>query len=262
MRTPIERLGTHLPWSQVRPVLLPLLAGLAMLAAWEYAVIRMKLSPIILPAPESIIAALTRNLPLLSEHMLQTMMEATMGLALSSALGIALASALCLFPLFRRAVYPNLIFFQLIPKVALAPLFIIWIGVGIETRMAFAAFLAFFPIVVSSTAGLLGTDPNLLRLCRSVSASEWKTFCAIRFPAALPHIFSGLKIGATMTMIGLIVGEFVTAQSGLGYLTMFAAANLETPLMLATILLICMIGAALYLLMMLLELLTRRLYDF
>ena len=247
---------------RLRPVVLPVLAGLLVLAAWQYSVLRLKVSPIILPAPNAIVKALTANLPLIGEHMTQTAIEAIAGLVLSSVLGIGLASALCLFPLFRRAIYPNLVFFQLIPKVALAPLFIIWLGVGIETRMAFAAFLAFFPIVVSSTAGLLGTDPNLLRLCRSTSASEWQTFRAVRFPAALPHVFSGLKIGATMTMIGLIVGEFVTAQSGLGYLTMFAAANLETALMLATILMICLIGASLYLLMIGLEMLARRRYDF
>lgn len=253
---------TRLPWSRVRPVLLPVLTGLIVIAAWQYALIRLKLSPVILPAPKAIVTALTSNLSLLGEHMMQTATEAIMGLVLCSVLGVGLASALCLFPLFRRSVYPNLVLFQLIPKVAMAPLFIIWLGVGIETRMAFAAFLAFFPIVVSSTAGLLGTDPSLLRLCHSVSASEWQTFQAVRFPAALPHIFSGLKIGATMTMIGLIVGEFVTAQSGLGYLTMFAAANLETALMLAAILLICLIGATLYVLMMVLELLARRRYDF
>lgn len=243
---------------RARPVWLPLVAGVVGLVAWTAAVRGFGVSPIILPAPDAIWNALVSGLPLLQEHLRQTAAEAAVGLLLSSVLGLAVAFALALSPLLLRAVFPNLILVQMVPKVAMAPLFIIWIGVGIETRMAFAAFLAFFPIVVAATTGLTHTDPGLLRLCRACSASPWQVFVSVRLPSALPHIFAGLKIGATMTMIGLIVGEFVTAQSGLGYMTMYAAAALETAFMLAAIVLICVIGASLYVFMTVLETLVRR----
>ncbi|GAA4323836.1 ABC transporter permease [Pigmentiphaga soli] len=245
--------------ARLRPVLLPLAAGVLLWLAWTAAVGRFGVSPVILPAPGAIAGAFHTSFPLLMEHLRQTAGEALVGLALSTACGLLIAVAISLSEAIYRAVYPVLIAIQVIPKVALAPLFVIWIGVGIETRMAFAAFLAFFPIVVSAATGFVRADENLLRLCRAYSASRWQVFVSVRLPGAVPHIFSGLKVGATMTMIGLIVGEFVTAQSGLGYLTMFGAATLETAFMMAAISLICAIGATLYLVMTLCEKLVRRL---
>lgn len=261
MTTGIIRAVTDLPrWPQVRQVLLPILSGLAAAAAWYLAVVKLAISPIILPLPTAIGSTLAANLPLLAEHIQQTLLEAVLGLCISSVAGLLIAIGLGFSATIYRAFYPNLIFFQLIPKVALAPLFIIWLGNGIETRMAFAAFLAFFPIVVSASAGFRAADVNLIRLARSLSASNWQIFYTIRFPSAVPYIFSGLRIGATMTMIGLIVGEFITAQAGLGYITMYAAANLETPLMMGAILLICLIGASLFLFVVGLERIVRHVY--
>ncbi len=257
VHTPVRR-PPRAAWRRMRPIVLPLLTGLILWTAWTRAVESLKISPVILPLPGAIAGALYNSSALLAEHLRQTATEALIGLLVSSALGLSIAVAISLSKRLYRSVYPLLIFIQLIPKVALAPLFIIWIGVGIETRMIFAAFLAFFPIVVSATAGFASADENLLRLCRAYSASTWQVFVSVRLPSALPHIFSGLKVGATMTMIGLIVGEFVTAQSGLGFLTMYGASTLETPFMMAAILLICMIGAALYLMVALAEAVVRK----
>jgi NitT/TauT family transport system permease protein len=160
----------------------------------------------------------------------------------------------------RTALMPNLVFFELIPKIALAPLFIIWLGTGSESRLAFAFFLSFFPIVIATTAGLISTDAALLRLCRALRASWWQTLSQLRLPYAVPFVFSGLKIGSTMAVIGVIVGEFITGNRGLGYIIMFAASNMESALMLAAIVLLCLLGTAIYGAVVLLELLAARRY--
>src|SRR5207245_5191773 len=118
----------------------------------------------------------------------------------------------------REALYPLLVVFQLIPKVALAPLFIVWLGIGTSSRLMFALFISFFPVVISTAAGLIDTDRTMIRLARSLTANDWQIFVNIRFPGALPHIFSGLKIAVTLSIIGVIVGEFITSQEALGSL--------------------------------------------
>jgi NitT/TauT family transport system permease protein len=152
------------------------------------------------------------------------------------------------------------VLFQLIPKVALAPLFIVWLGIGSQSRLAFALFISFFPIVISMATGLLEVDRDMLRLCRSLTATEWQIFTSVRFPAALPYLFSGMKIAMTMAMIGVIVGEFITAQAGLGYLIIFATSRAETGVIMAAIGLLCVIGLGLYGLVLLGEAAMRRWY--
>ena len=200
----------------------------------------------VLPRPAAVLKVLTDNLPLLHEHAMHTTLEIAGALAISIAVGFALAVLLAASRAVRGALMPNLVFFELIPKIALAPLFIIWLGTGSESRLVFALFLAFFPILISSTIGLTLTDPALLRLCRSLKATRWQTFASVRLPYALPFVFSGIKIGSTMAVIGVIVGEFITGNQGLGYIIMFAASNMETALMLAAMTLLCVLGSAVY----------------
>src|SRR6185312_9296646 len=114
---------------------------------------------------------------------------------------------LCYSTILREALYPNLVVFQLIPKIALAPLFIIWLGIGSPSRLAFAIFISFFPIVIATTAGLTNVDRDMVRLCRALTASEWQIFTSVRLPSALPYVFSGMKIGVTLSIIGVIIGE-------------------------------------------------------
>lgn len=148
--------------------------------------------------------------------------------------------------------------FQLVPRVAVAPLFIIWLGVGPASRLAFAVFLSFFPIMVSAATGFRTADPAALRLCRSLTARGWQVFLWVRLPYAVPHIFAGLKVGVTAAMIGVVVGEFVTGQEGLGYIIMFASSVGETALVFAAIALLCAVGMGLYGLIALAELWVRR----
>ena len=244
----------------MRRILLPALLGLALLALWHFSVTRGSVSPIILPAPTSVFGTLWANLPLLREHSFYSAFEALAALAISSALGLLLALVISTSRVVRAAVYPNLLIFELVPKIALAPLFIIWVGTGSESRLLFATFLAFFPVLVATLAGLRETDPMLVRLCQALGASRWQTFSQLRFPYALPYVFSGLKIASVMAMIGIIVGEFITGNQGLGYITMFAASNMETSLMLAAIMLLCLVGVSLYGLVAIAESLINRRY--
>jgi len=241
-------------------MLLPVGLALAVLVLWEIVVRVAKIPAVILPAPSEVFQTLLRTYPLLLQHAVPTMMETILGFILAVVLGVMLAVLLTYSPAWRAALYPNLVFFQLIPKVALAPLFIIWLGIGTESRLFFALFISFFPIVISMATGLAEVDNSLLRLCRSLTATEWQVFVNVRFPYSLPFLFSGMKIGITMAMIGVIVGEFITAQAGLGYLIVFATSRAETAVIIAAISVLCVLGLALYGLVVLGELAMRRWY--
>jgi NitT/TauT family transport system permease protein len=243
-----------------RAIVLPLALGLVLLAAWDWSVRSLGVSPILLPRPGAVVSVLTDNALLLRQHALHTLREALAAIVLSTLVGVLLAFLLSSSQRVRTALMPNLVFFELIPKIALAPLFIIWLGTGSESRLAFAFFLSFFPIVIASTAGLVSTDASLLRLCRALRASGWQTLIQLRLPYAVPFVFSGIKIGSTMAVIGVIVGEFITGNQGLGYITMFAASNMESALMLAAMALLCVLGTGIYGLVVLLEMLAGRRY--
>lgn len=245
---------------RLRPILLPLALGLALLALWEWSVRALGVSPILLPRPGAVIGVLTDNMALLRQHAMHTLGEAVAAIVLSTLVGVLLAFLLSTSQRVRTALVPNLVFFELIPKIALAPLFIIWLGTGSESRLAFGFFLSFFPIVIASTAGLVSTDASLLRLCRALRASWWQTLVQLRLPYAVPYVFSGIKIGSTMAVIGVIVGEFITGNQGLGYIIMFAASNMESALMLGAMVLLCVLGTAIYGAVVLLELAAGRRY--
>jgi NitT/TauT family transport system permease protein len=229
-----------------RRVALP--AGLfgLFLIAWQLGVGWAKVSPTLLVPPSDIWRAIVAGHALLLAHAVPTTVQLVASFVLAASVGIGAGIVLASSLRVRQAVFPHIVVFQLVPKIAIAPLFIVWFGIGAPSRLAFAIFLAFFPILVSTVSGLTGTDPGILRLCRALTATRWQTFRFVRLPYALPHIFSGLKIASTMALVGLIVGEFVTAQSGLGYLVMFASSVSETGLVYAAIAFLCVLGLALY----------------
>jgi NitT/TauT family transport system permease protein len=229
-----------------RRVLLPVLVAAVVLLAWEYGVRLAHVSPMIIAPPSAVWDVLKTNPGILFQQSLPTIASALVGFGLAAALGIVLGVVLVLSSSVRKALYPYVLVLQLIPKVALAPLFIVWLGVGPTSRLSFAVFMSFFPVVISTMTGLMSADRNAVRLATSLTASPWQIFRSVRIPYALPHLFAGLKISATMAMIGVIVGEFVTAQEGLGYLVMFATSAGETALVFAAITLLCVIGLALY----------------
>jgi NitT/TauT family transport system permease protein len=231
---------------QLRPVILPLATAAAVLLTWQAICAVLHIPSVILPAPSEIAEELWRLLPTLLHHAVPTTLDSIEAFAAASALGIALAVAITYSPLLRDTLYPNLVLFQIIPKVALAPLFVVWLGINSESRVAFSAFASFFPVVISAIVGFAAADSSTLRLCKSLTASDWQSFLLVRFPFALPAIFSGMKIAMTMSVIGVIIGEFISAKAGLGYYILYASSRMETAAIFAALFVLCAIGVSLF----------------
>jgi NitT/TauT family transport system permease protein len=232
--------------ARVRPVALPIASTVLFLVLWQAIVKVYRIPSALLPPPTEVGRALVDSRSLLLEHAWPTTFETVLGFFLGAGAGIGFAIAITYSRTIREALYPLLVVFQIAPKFALAPLFIVWLGIGSSSRLAFALFITFFPITISTAAGLTHVDRYMVRLARSLTATEWQVFTTIRLPSALPHMFSGLKVGITLALIGVIVGEFITAQAGLGYLIIFLSSRAETASILAAIVVLCGIGLVLY----------------
>ncbi len=243
-----------------RPVVLPVLFAAAFLLAWQVLTVQLAVSSMLLVPPTAIWDILVQAWPILAAQAWPTLVNSVVGFLLAAVLGIALGGALVVSRRVEQALWPHILIFQLIPKVAVAPLFIIWLGMGPSSRLCFAVFLSFFPIAVSAATGFRSADRTALRLCQSLTASTWQTFFHVRMPYAIPHIFAGLKVGVTVAIIGVVIGEFVTAQEGLGYIIMFASSAAQTALVFAAITLLCVIGLALYGAVALAEVFVKRWY--
>jgi NitT/TauT family transport system permease protein len=231
---------------RIRPIILPIATTAVTLLLWQSAVMRLHISTVILPTPIEIIDETWRALPILLDQAVPTALDMLLSFAAAAVLGIGLAVVITYSPLLRDTLYPNLVFFQLVPKVALAPLFVIWLGFGSPARVAFATFISFFPVVIAATVGFAGTDRAVLQMCRSLTASEWRSFLLVRFPFALPAIFSGLKVAMTMAVVGVIIGEFISSQAGLGHYILNAGSRLDTADVFAALGVLSLLGVALY----------------
>ncbi len=231
---------------RLRAVAMPLGFFLLLLGFWEAYVRITGIPAVILPGPLTIGRTLGEIYPILLQHAVPTTLEAAGGFLISCVVGVAIAVLLCYSKLWREAVYPNLVLIQVIPKIALAPLFVLWFGLGSESRLAFSVFISIFPVIISTYAGLTHVDPNLLRLCRTFRAREWQVFLSVRLPSALPFMFSGMKVAVTLAIIGVVIGEFITSQRGLGYLIVNTSARADTPVALAAVAMLCAAGLLLY----------------
>jgi NitT/TauT family transport system permease protein len=227
-------------------LLLPVVTAFAALVAWQAGAVYGQISPAILPPPTMVLEQLVTNFWLILKHTIPTTYETLLAFGISIPLGIALAGLMVYSKLAYQALYPNIIFFQLIPKIALAPLFIVWLGIGTSSRVTFSIFISFFPILVATAAGLQSVEATMLRLCRSLRMSQWQILVRVRLPTSLTFIFSGMKIAVTLAIIGIVVGEFIASQRGLGYLILFASSRQQTDLALACIAMLCAVGLALY----------------
>jgi NitT/TauT family transport system permease protein len=219
---------------------------LGLVAAWQLAVDWGGVKEYILPSPTAALKAYLRPNYQWTANFLATFYATAGAFALSAVLGIALAVVIVWNDLLMRTVMPVLVLFNTLPKIALAPLFVIWLGYGIWPNIVIGTTIAFFPMVVNSAVGLATADPEMLDLVRSLKASRWQVFAKIRFPNAVPYIFTGLKLNATMSVIGAIVGEFVASERGLGALIISGGVTLETPSIFASLMLISVLGLALY----------------
>jgi NitT/TauT family transport system permease protein len=245
---------------RLRPIVLPLATAATMLLFWQFAAALLRVPAVVLPTPAEIGGELWQALPALIGNAVPTTLDTLAAFSASTFLGVALAVAISYSPLLRDMLYPNLVLLQLVPKVALAPLFVIWLGIGSSSRVAFAGFVSFFPVVIAAAVGFGGTDPAALRLCRSLTASDWRCFVLVRFPFALPAIFSGMKVAITMAVIGVVIGEFISSHAGLGFYILNAGSRLNTAEVFAALVVLCALGVALYGLVALAERAVRRVY--
>ncbi|GAB1509051.1 ABC transporter permease [Actinophytocola sp. KF-1] len=186
-------------------------------------------------------------------HSYVTLYETVVGFLLASVLGLATAVAIAYSRTLEKTLYPIVLFAQVIPKIAIAPLIVVWFGNDLAPKIILAVLIAFFPVVVSGVAGLRSTDPELLELSATMGASRWQTFRKIRFPNALPHLMAGEKVAVTLAVVGAVVGEFVGASEGLGYQLMIANGNLDAPLLFAALILMSLIGILLFVIVEVLE---------
>lgn len=197
-----------------------LLLFFACLAVWQIVVDYLKLPIWLLPSPAAVVKALWRTRALLWSHTLTTIWETTAGFMLSVALGLVAGLAMVLSPMVKRLFYPLLIVSQTVPLIAVAPLLILWLGYGLLPKIVTVVLVCFFPIAVSLIDGLEVSDNDLLNLLKSMGATSWQIMYIVRWPNALPSLFAGLKIAATYSVMGAVIGEWLGASSGLGvYLT-------------------------------------------
>ncbi len=228
------------PW--VRPVLLVLI----LLVAWDLAIRVFGIKPYLIPAPEAVVRQLVAEWPKLWRESLVTTYATLGGFGLSIAFGIPMALMIAYSRTVESFVYPLLVFSQSIPKIAIAPLFVVWFGFGMFPKVICAFMLGFFPVVVSTVAGFKSVEPDMIDLARSMKASRFATFINISLPQALPSLFAGLKVSITLAVVGAVVGEFVGSNSGIGYLLQIANGNFDLPLMFAALTVLSGIGVALF----------------
>ncbi len=244
----------RLEWRRrLATVLAPSVAVLVLLLFWEYGARLFAIPPYLLPGPQVVLASMRENAAALWTQGLVTTWEIVLGFALSVAVGLPLALAIFLWQPFARAVYPLMIASQAMPKVAVAPLFLVWFGFGLLPKVLIGFLICFFPIVINTVMGLHGIEREKIYLAQSMGLGSAATFFKIRLPNALPAIFGGLKIAITLAVVGAVVGEFVGGDAGLGYLLITANGNMDTALLFAGIVCLTVIGVVLFLLVELAE---------
>jgi NitT/TauT family transport system permease protein len=229
-------------WERIVP---PILILAAILGAWELAVDLLKIPPWLLPGPARVALRFVHT-DTLAYHTGLTLFEALTGFAISAVFGIALSAGIVHSRFLERGVFPYVIVSNSIPIIAIIPLLTIWFGFGYAPKIAIAAIISFFPIVTNTTRGLKAADPRILDFMRSINATAWQIFVKAQLPSALPFIFAGFKIAASLSLVGAVVGEFYGSDRGLGYLVISAATQLHTDLLFVAIVVLAVLGVALF----------------
>lgn len=228
--------------SWIRPFLFLIL----LIALWDVAIRIFKVPPYLIPAPKDVILAFATEGDKLLAEAVPTTIATLGGFALSVIFGIPTAMLISNSRTVESYVYPLLVFSQSIPKVAIAPLFVVWFGFGLAPKIISAFLLGFFPVVVAGVQGFKSLDPEMRDLARSMKASSLQTFQMVSLPHAMPAIFAGLKVSVTLAVVGAVVGEFVGANSGIGYVLQRSIGNFELPTMFAALVILAMIGVILF----------------
>jgi len=231
-------------------LLAPVLSGCVFLLLWQAAITLFAIPPIVLPQPVSVLVSLWQQLG--SADFLRatavTLGEILAGFALGSLLGLLLGFAIAMSPLLDRLLYPYVVAFQTLPKVAIAPIIVIWFGYGMSSKIVITATIAFFPLLANTVMGLRAAPPEQIEMMQAFTATPWQVFRRVRLMQALPYIFVGLDVAIVLSVIGAIVGEFVGAKDGLGYRLMQANFNFDMAGTFAILLVLSLIGVVLHML--------------
>ncbi|MCH7607917.1 MAG: ABC transporter permease [Chloroflexi bacterium] len=225
----------------------------AVIGAWQGVVALFDIPAWKLPAPSAIGAELVASRALFLRHAWVTLQEVLLGFGVALALGVILAGLIASFPTFQRAVYPFVIASQTVPIIVIAPLLLIWVGYGLAPKIIVVALIAFFPIVVNTVDGLRGVDADMVNMMRTLGASRRQVFVKVQIPTALPFLFSGVKVAITFSVIGAVIGEWVGASAGLGYLTRVSVPLFLTARSFGAVVILSAMGVSLFLAVALLE---------
>ena len=228
-----------------RRIILPGMIFALILAMWAGLVDFFEVTPLLLPGPMEVILVSIDEARSLRNAAWSTFSEIVLAAVIAIAGGFLTAVLLSLVPFVRRAIFPYILMTQVVPKVAIAPILIVWFGTGMTSRLILAFLIAYFPMVVNTLTGLLSVNQPMLRYAQSLTASEWQVFTKVRLPVAVPMILSGVKITMTVAVIGIVVGEFVAADEGLAKIIIESSARLETALTVSATLLVAVIGLVL-----------------
>jgi NitT/TauT family transport system permease protein len=222
----------------------PFQAAALLLLVWEVGTRLTHTPTLVLPPPSEILAALIQGIRsgLYGDNLLATLSAMAIGYSVGCAAGIGLGAAVAEWRLLERLLYPCIIALQSLPKIALAPLFVMWFGFGLLSKTITIALLCFFPLLVNTMAGIAATDPDRIALLRAMAASRWQIFLQVKLPSAAGAIFAGLQVSVVLALIGALVAEFIGSDRGLGIVIEAARANLDTPGMFAALFILAAIG--------------------
>lgn len=235
------------------PAMRPFWLLVMLVVLWDLTIRVFDIKPYLIPPPWAVAKTLVSEWPMLWRETLPTLYATLGGFAASVVIGVPIAMWIAYSRLVESFVYPLLVFSQSIPKVAIAPLFVVWFGFGIVPKVIAAFLLGFFPVVVATVQGFKSVEGDVIDLARSMGASPFKVFLKFRLPTALPSIFSGLKVSVTLAVVGAVVGEFVGSNSGIGYVLQKANGTFDLPLMFAALVILSMVGVLLFLAIELVE---------
>lgn len=242
-----ERVATTRRWLVIAAV------HIAVVVLWQVAVTVFPVPAFVLPAPTAVLATLAKPNYAWIDNTLVTAAEIFGGYALAALVGVGLALLFSWSKVLTLLLFPLLVTLNMIPKVALGPLVIVWFSYGIGTNILITFTLCLFPILLTTVRGLNEVEPDILDLVRSLKGSRWQAFRYIQLPGSLPYIFSGMKVAAILAVAGAVVGEFIASERGLGYLMIQVQASLDTPAMFMAVILLTLLGIALYLTVLLME---------
>jgi NitT/TauT family transport system permease protein len=229
------------------------LSMVATLAVWEILLWMFPIPAFIVPAPSGIFVEAVTRWPIYVYHSWVTFYEMVVGFLLAAVVGVFLAVVIVYSRIIRNMIYPQIVVLQIVPKVAIAPLLLIWAGYGITSKVLLALLISFFPVVVNMVTGLVAIEEELIDLCRILHSGKWQEFTKVRLPNALPYLFSSLKVASTLSVIGAVIGEFVGGSEGLGHLIIIANTELRTSMSFVALFSLSFLGFVLYGLVVLAE---------